>query len=148
QSGSEVNRQYGHRPAIVPDRNKTKRTLDGEFTAIAIHAFDEYLDLNLYAGVANLYHPTNELDDGTGRYRMIEVDSIGGHRHQRRPTAARGSDEGDFIEPRQCSTAKERVVVVGGRRKCRFGHVRYGQFGATLDLYFSRGHALLLISVA
>ncbi|MCY1382749.1 hypothetical protein D9M69_708020 [compost metagenome] len=72
---------------------------------------------------------------------MIEVDTIGRHRHQWQAAEARGGDERHFIHPGQRRATEQGVVMVGGQREYRLGHTRFRQLGAPLDFLLSWGHA-------
>src|SRR5690606_1905626 len=82
-----------------------------------------------------------QLDDGASGNRVIEVDPVGRHGDQRQSAEARGGDERNLVQPGQGGAAEQGVVMVGGRREYRLGHVGDGQIGTTLNFDFSRGHA-------
>ena len=133
--------QHRHRALVIIDGNKAEQTLDGQFAAIATHAFDIHLNLNLETGVADFNHSPHQLNDATRGNGVVEVNAIGRHRHQRQTTKTGGGDKRYLVHPGQRSAAKQGVVVIGGRWENRFGNTGNGQFSTTLNLLLTQSHA-------
>src|SRR5471032_1431667 len=85
--------QHRHRTLVGIDRDKAEHALDRLFATIGAHALDEHFDFDLEAGVAHLDDAADQFNDRTGRNRVIEINEIGGDRHQRQAAKTSSRNE-------------------------------------------------------
>ncbi|MCY1175855.1 hypothetical protein D9M73_161110 [compost metagenome] len=122
--------------------------MDRPLAPVQVHVLDEHIHLHLQAGITHFDHRTHQFDDRARRDRVLEVDPVGRHGHQRQAAEARGGDERHFVHPGQGGAAEQGVVVVGGIGEHRLGHAGNRQFGAALDFLVSGRHGNHILGVS
>ncbi|AAY90386.1 conserved hypothetical protein [Pseudomonas protegens Pf-5] len=132
--------KHRHRALVIVDGDKAEQAMDGLFPTITAHALYKHLDFDLEAGVTHLHHSPHQFDDRTCGNRMVEINAVGGHRHQRQPAETGRGDKRNLVHPGQGSAAEQGVVMIGGGREYRLGHAGHREFGTALDFLLTKGH--------
>ena len=96
----------------------------GQLAVVGIHLLDKNLYTYFHAGVADLGHAADQLDDCAVGNRSFKIDTIGRYGNDVQATEAGGCNEGHLVHELHGGAAEEGVVVVGGVGK--YGFENYG----------------------